>query len=247
MPTRPAPAARWTASRSSTCAPASRRRWARSPPAPRSSRSARPAARRCTAIATRRPTSCSGHTNRGTIYGCHETEVYPDDRLTCASGSAALLFDIKGLFNDNGTPDDFTDDKVNGTPLPCAVRDSSTAIAAVRDRREGDRLRHRRQGRRHDRAGSRYPGVDQARFALRDRHRARRLGVPHGPREHDRGASSPPTARLRTSTSTTSSSSPTRASSSSPPMSAAAASRAAHSARPAPTSRSPTAACTPTR
>jgi hypothetical protein len=73
-----------------------------------------------------------GHTNRGAIFGCHELEVYPDDRLTCGGGAAAIVFDIKGLFNDNGTPDDFTDDKVNGTPLPCAVRDSSTTIPVFR-------------------------------------------------------------------------------------------------------------------
>ncbi len=73
-----------------------------------------------------------GHTNRGTIYGCHELEVYPDDRLTCASGSAAILFDIKSMFDDAGTPADFTDDTVKGTPLPCAVRDSSTALPAFK-------------------------------------------------------------------------------------------------------------------
>ncbi len=27
-----------------------------------------------------------GHTNKGTIYGCHELEIYPSDRMTCASG-----------------------------------------------------------------------------------------------------------------------------------------------------------------
>lgn len=67
-----------------------------------------------------------GHTNRGTVYGCHELEVYPDDRLTCGSGTAAIVFDIKKVFDDAGTPDDFTDDRVRGTPLPCAIRDSST-------------------------------------------------------------------------------------------------------------------------
>ena len=32
------------------------------------------------------PDIALGHTNRGTIYGCHELEVYPDDRLTCGGG-----------------------------------------------------------------------------------------------------------------------------------------------------------------
>ena len=68
-----------------------------------------------------------GHTLQDTIYGCHELEVYPDDRLMCASGTALVGLDMGGAFNDMGTPDDFTDDKPNGTPLPCSVRDSSSA------------------------------------------------------------------------------------------------------------------------
>jgi putative cell wall-binding protein len=67
-----------------------------------------------------------GHTNLGTVYGCHELEVYPDDRLTCAGGAALLTFDISGMFDDNGTPDDRTDDTVNGTPLPCQLRGSTS-------------------------------------------------------------------------------------------------------------------------
>ena len=68
-----------------------------------------------------------GHTNKGTIYGCHELEVYPDDRLTCASGGTSIVFDMKEAFDDNGTPNDFGDDKPRGTPLPCRVRDSSSS------------------------------------------------------------------------------------------------------------------------
>jgi Ca2+-binding RTX toxin-like protein len=68
-----------------------------------------------------------GHTLKDTIYACHELEVYPDDRLTCASGTALVGLDMSGAFDDNGTPDDFSDDRPNGTPLPCAVRDSSSA------------------------------------------------------------------------------------------------------------------------
>ncbi|MEJ7784578.1 MAG: hypothetical protein WKF96_07225 [Solirubrobacteraceae bacterium] len=60
------------------------------------------------------------------IFGCHELEVYADDRLTCGSGAASILFDMSGAFDDMGTPADFTDDKPRGTPLPCARRDSST-------------------------------------------------------------------------------------------------------------------------
>jgi hypothetical protein len=68
-----------------------------------------------------------GHTNTGRIYGCHELEIYPDDRLTCGSGSAMILLDLSGAFDDNGTPDDFSDDTPRGTPLPCRVRESTSA------------------------------------------------------------------------------------------------------------------------
>ena len=68
-----------------------------------------------------------GHTNKNVIYGCHELEVYPDDRLACGSGGAAIVLDMKGAFDDKGTPTDFTDDKPRGQALGCRVRDSSTA------------------------------------------------------------------------------------------------------------------------
>jgi len=68
-----------------------------------------------------------GHTNKGTIYGCHELEIYPEDKLTCGSGGALMTFDMKGAFDDRGTPTTYTDDKPRGTPLPCSVRDTSTA------------------------------------------------------------------------------------------------------------------------
>ena len=73
-----------------------------------------------------------GHTNKGTVYGCHELEVYPDDRLTCGSGQAMIELDMKGAFDDRGTPNDFSDDKPLGTPLPCSLRDSSTAAPSFR-------------------------------------------------------------------------------------------------------------------
>ena len=68
----------------------------------------------------------AGHTNKGTVYGCHELEIYPDDKLTCGSGQAAIYLDMSGAFDDRDTPDP-RDDKPRGTPLPCRVRDSSTA------------------------------------------------------------------------------------------------------------------------
>jgi hypothetical protein len=66
------------------------------------------------------------------IYACHELEVYADDRLTCASGAVSLVFDMKGAFDDNGTPADYTDDKPKGTPLPCNVRATSTQFPALK-------------------------------------------------------------------------------------------------------------------
>ena len=68
-----------------------------------------------------------GHTQQGSIFGCHELEIYPDDRLTCGSGGAAIVLDLKGAFDDRGTPADFTDDRPRGTPLDCLVRGSSSA------------------------------------------------------------------------------------------------------------------------
>ncbi len=59
-----------------------------------------------------------GHSLKSTVYGCHELEVYPDDRLTCGSGAAALVFDMSGAFDANGKP--------KGTPLDCTVRPSSS-------------------------------------------------------------------------------------------------------------------------
>ncbi len=83
-----------------------------------------------------------GHTNKSSVYGCHELEVYPDDRLTCGSGAAMIALDMKGAFDDRGTPNNFADDKPRGTPLPCRVRDSSSAPpfgtgAKITDCRDG--------------------------------------------------------------------------------------------------------------
>ena len=63
---------------------------------------------------------------------CHELEIYPDDRVTCAGIAATLLLDFSGAFDDNGTPTDYSDDKPRGTPLPCARRETSTAAEAWR-------------------------------------------------------------------------------------------------------------------
>ena len=68
-----------------------------------------------------------GHTDKQFVFGCHELEVYANDRLVCGAGAALLEFDMKGAFDDNGTPTNFNDDKPRGTPLPCRVRNSSSA------------------------------------------------------------------------------------------------------------------------
>ena len=72
--------------------------------------------------------STQGTVNKDTVYGCHELEVYPDDRLTCASGQALMTFNMAGAFDDRGTPEDFTDDKPRGTPLPCTARASASVV-----------------------------------------------------------------------------------------------------------------------
>jgi hypothetical protein len=64
-----------------------------------------------------------GHTNKDAIYGCHELEVYPNDRLTCGSGAALIVLDMSGAFDRRGTKT-MLDDKPRGTPLPCTVRGS---------------------------------------------------------------------------------------------------------------------------
>jgi hypothetical protein len=64
-----------------------------------------------------------GHTNKNAIYGCHELEVYANDRLTCGSGAALIMFDMRGAFDNRGTKTPL-DDKPRGTPLPCRVRGS---------------------------------------------------------------------------------------------------------------------------
>ena len=94
------------------------------------------AARRSTATATPRQVAL-GHTEKTTIYGCHELELYADDRLTCGSGGAALLFDMRGAFDDNGTPKNFKDDRLKGRAGRCPA----ACATAPRPRRSSPRRR----------------------------------------------------------------------------------------------------------
>lgn len=65
----------------------------------------------------------------GVSQGCHETEIYPDDTLACASIDGTVLLDLSGAFDDNGTPNDLTDDIPRGTPLPCRTRTSTSLLS----------------------------------------------------------------------------------------------------------------------
>ena len=70
-----------------------------------------------------------GHTLKSggnASFGCHETEIYPNDLLTCGSGNTLIELDLSQAFDSNGTPEDFSDDNPVGTPLPCQVRPSSS-------------------------------------------------------------------------------------------------------------------------
>ena len=67
-----------------------------------------------------------GHTNQNAVYGCHELEIFPNDRLACGSGAALMTFDLSNSFDDNGTPNNFKDDKPVGEPLDCVRRASSS-------------------------------------------------------------------------------------------------------------------------
>jgi hypothetical protein len=60
-----------------------------------------------------------GHTH-DSLAGCHELEIYPDDKLTCAGVNATLYFDMSAAFDRNGKP--------RGTPLPCRVRPSTSSV-----------------------------------------------------------------------------------------------------------------------
>jgi hypothetical protein len=65
------------------------------------------------------------HTYRNSAQSCHEVEIYPDDKLACASIDATALFDLSNAFNTKGTAD-YTDDTPRGEPLPCKVRESTS-------------------------------------------------------------------------------------------------------------------------
>lgn len=69
-----------------------------------------------------------GTWNDNSSQGCHEVEIYPDDTLTCASIDGTVVVDISGAFDDNGTPNDFSDDIPMGDPMPCRTRASSSVL-----------------------------------------------------------------------------------------------------------------------
>ena len=75
---------------------------------------------------------------------CHELEIYPDDRITCAAIDATLLLDFSGAFDDNGTPTDYSTTSRAARRCPCARRASSTAAEPLADERVRRGLRGRR-------------------------------------------------------------------------------------------------------
>ena len=70
----------------------------------------------------------TSHVYPNALQSCHEVEIYPDDKLTCASITSTIMFDLSGAFDDNGTPSDYSDDKPRGRPLPCKRRESTSVI-----------------------------------------------------------------------------------------------------------------------
>ncbi len=68
----------------------------------------------------------TSHVYPQALQSCHEVEIYPDDRLACAAINSTILFDLSKAFDDNGTPQNFLDDKPRGNPLPCGRRESSS-------------------------------------------------------------------------------------------------------------------------
>ena len=82
-----------------------------------------------------------GHTNKNSIYGCHELEVYANDRLTCGSGGALIMFDMSGAFDDRGTEDAA---RRQAARHPAAVPGAREHVEpAIHDGRAGHRLRGR--------------------------------------------------------------------------------------------------------
>ncbi|HEV2999758.1 MAG TPA: hypothetical protein VGW75_03375 [Solirubrobacteraceae bacterium] len=68
----------------------------------------------------------TSHQYPNALQSCHELEIYPDDRIACASITSTILFDLSNAFDDNGTPTNYLDDRPRGTPLPCKRRESSS-------------------------------------------------------------------------------------------------------------------------
>ena len=66
------------------------------------------------------------HATRAASTAATSSRSIPTTGSPARAATAMIVFDMKGAFDDRGTPRDFTDDKPRGTPLPCRVRDSST-------------------------------------------------------------------------------------------------------------------------
>lgn len=65
-----------------------------------------------------------GHTNTNSITGCHELEMWPEDKITCGGGNAMILLDVSKVFAPGA--DGF--DRPKGAPMPCRLRPSSSNV-----------------------------------------------------------------------------------------------------------------------
>ncbi len=77
-----------------------------------------------------------GHTGKSTSTAATSSRSTQTTGSPAASGSAPIALDMKSAFDDNGTPDNFADDKPRGTPLPCRYA-AELVGAAVQHRRDG--------------------------------------------------------------------------------------------------------------
>lgn len=68
-----------------------------------------------------------GHTNQNAVYGCHELEMWAEDKITCGGGNAMMLFDVSKVFTAGA--DGF--DRPKGAPMPCRLRESSSSLTST--------------------------------------------------------------------------------------------------------------------
>ena len=168
-------------------------------------RARRPSATRCRPQVYRyrypSPAMAQGHTNKNSVYGCHELEVYPDDRLTCGSRPGVDRARHEGRVRRQRHADGLHRRQAARHPaaLPRARQQHRRARRSRRAPRSTDCVDG--TGRRHRRPDRRRSGWRRA----RRRWRASRTSAPSSTRAATPPSSRPrpPSTRRRTSTSTT--------------------------------------------